>query len=407
MRRYTDILADCNYYLFLAVVALLPFPQIFLRYACVLWFVAWVLEGRWLRKPNSQSPISNLQSAIPFLLFGAWYGWKLLSGLWATDTAAWASQMERYISFSVMIPVGIWGVNERYNWRQAGKILVGGCVCAALFYPILLTVLLFHREIIDATNWVAPWDYSSFDWLYFYQINLSHIKHRLFLSSVEIMGIMIATKLWFNERRQLWFTASVLLTCSILLSGSRQALISLVVIAIIALFFLLAQRIKWYYAAGIVIVALVIGGMALSFHPRFRTLNIQSDERTLLWETALQHPMDYFWRGFGGGQDGVQLFSAFPESKAPEYFTVRGHCHNQYLQELREGGIVGLILFLLAWISVPLCASKKQKELAILFTVLFACNMCTECMFAKYCGVALWSVGLLFLLLQTDAAREQ
>ena len=74
MRRYTDILADCNYYLFLAVVALLPFPQIFLRYACVLWFVAWVLEGRWLKK----SPFTIYQ--LPFFLFGLWYAWKLRSG---------------------------------------------------------------------------------------------------------------------------------------------------------------------------------------------------------------------------------------------------------------------------------------------------------------------------------------
>ncbi len=393
MRRYTDILADCNYYLFLVVVALLPFPQIFLRYACVLWFVAWVLEGRWLRKTNFQSPISNFQSAIPFLLFGLWYGWKLLSGLWAADTAAWAAQAERYISFGVMVPVGLWGLNERYDWRLASKVLVISCVCAAVFYPILLTVLLYHREIIDTTHWVANWDYSSTDWWYFYQINLSHVKYRLILDSVLIVGILLATRLWFAERKGLWGAVTVLLTGSILLSGSRQAFITLVVIAVIALGFWLSRRMKGYYAAGIIVLALVVGGIVISLHPRIQAMDIQSEERVQIWKAALQHSTGYVWKGFGGGQDGVQL--------------MRAHSHNQYLQELREGGIVGLILFLLAWISVPLCASKKQKELAILFTVLFACNMCTECMFAKYCGVALWSVGLLFLLLQTDAAREQ
>lgn len=393
MKRYTDILADCNYYLFLAVVALLPFPQIFLRYACVLWFAAWLLEGRWLRKTNFQSPISNFQSAIPFLLFGLWYGWKLLSGLWAADTAAWASQAERYISFGVMVPVGLWGLNDRYDWRLASKVLVWSCVCAAIFYPILLTVLLHHREIIDTTHWVANWDYSSSEWFYFYQINLSHVKYRLILDSVLIVGILLATRLWFTERKGLWAAVTTLLTGSILLSGSRQAFITLVVIAVIALGFWLSRRMKGYYAASIIVLALVVGGIVISLHPRIRAMDIQSEERVQIWEAALQQPADYLWVGLGGGQDSVSLLWA--------------HSHNQYLQELREGGIVGLILFLLAWISVPLCASKKQKELAILFTVLFACNMCTECMFAKYCGVALWSVGLLFMLLQTDAAREQ
>ena len=387
MRRYTDILADCNYYLFLAVVALLPFPQIFLRYACVLWFVVWVLEGRWLKK------LPFTIHHLPFLLFGFWYGWKLLSGLWAADTTEWAAQMERYISFGVMVPVGIWGLNDRYDWRLASKVLVWSCVCAAVFYPILLTVLLYHREIIDATHWVANWDYSSTDWWYFYQINLSHVKYRLILDSVLIVGILLAARLWFTERKGLWAAVTALLTGSILLSCSRQAFITLVVIAVIALGFWLSRRMKKTYAAGIIVLALVVGGIVISLHPRIQAMDIQSEERIQIWEAALQQPADYLWVGLGGGQDGVQL--------------MRAHSHNQYLQELREGGIVGLILFLLAWISVPICAPKKQKELAILFTVLFACNMCTECMFAKYCGVALWSVGLLFLLLQTDAAREQ
>lgn len=387
MKRYTDILGSIQFYLFLAVVALLPFPQIFLRYACVLWFVAWVLEGRWLKK----SPITIYQ--LPFFLFGLWYAWKLLSGLWAADTTEWAAQMERYISFGVMVPVGIWGLNDRYDWRQAGKVFVISCICSAFFYPLLLTVLLYHREIIDATHWVANWDYSSTDWWYFYQINLSHVKYRLILDSVLIVGILLAARLWFTERKGLWGAVTVLLTGSILLSGSRQAFITLVVIAVIALGFWLSRRMKKTYATGIIVLALVVGGIVISLHPRIQAMDIQSEERVQIWKAALQHSTEYVWKGFGGGQDGVQL--------------MRAHSHNQYLQELREGGIVGLILFLLAWISVPLCAPKKQKELAILFTVLFACNMCTECMFARYCGVALWSVGLLFMLLQTDAAREQ
>ena len=384
MKRFTDMAGLGNYYLFLAVVALLPFPQLFLRYACVLWLLAWLLEGRWL---------TNHKSAIPFILFGLWYVWKIVSGFWAADTAAWAGQVERYITFGVMIPVGLWGVNERYDWKRLGKVLLISCVCAAFFYPVLLTVLLHHREIIDATHWVAPWDYSTLEWLPFYQTNLSHVKYRLFLCSVETVGILLAARLWQTERRWRWLAAAAVLTGSILLSGSRQALISLVVIALITLCWVLSRRMKWYYAAGIVLIALVAGALAVSLHPRIHAMDVHSEERVMIWEAALQQPMEYFWGGLGGGQDGVQLHC--------------GHCHNQYLQELREIGVFGLLLFILAWLSVPLCAPKEQKRPAILFTALYACNMCTYCMFAKFCGVALWAVGLIFILLQTDAEREQ
>ena len=256
-----------------------------------------------------------------------------------------------------------------------------------------MTVLLYHREIIDATHWVANWDYSSSEWFYFYQTNLSHVKYRLIMCSVEIMGIIIATRLWFREHRWLWSIVTVLLSASILLSGSRQALVSLILITVIALGFLLSQHLKWYYTASILAATLLTGGLLLSLHPRFHAMDIHSEERVQIWKAALQHSTEYVWKGFGGGQDGVQL--------------MRTHSHNQYLQELREGGIIGLAFFLLAWAAVPLCAPKKQKKLAVLFTVMFACNMCTECMFAKYCGVALWSVGLIFVLLQSDTAGQQ
>ena len=49
MNQYREIIGKLNYGLFLAIVALLPFDQLLLRYAFVTWFVCWLLEGRWLK----------------------------------------------------------------------------------------------------------------------------------------------------------------------------------------------------------------------------------------------------------------------------------------------------------------------------------------------------------------------
>ena len=43
-----------NYGFFIAVVALLPFPQLPLRYACVAWIVTWFFELRWLGKVKGE-----------------------------------------------------------------------------------------------------------------------------------------------------------------------------------------------------------------------------------------------------------------------------------------------------------------------------------------------------------------
>ena len=72
-----------------------------------------------------------------------------------------------------------------------------------------------------------------------------------------------------------------------------------------------------------------------------------------------------------------------------------------------EIGLPGLLLFLLAWLSIPICAPKKGRLIALLFTTLFVFNMFTDCMFGKFDGVALWAAGLLFILLQSDPQREE
>ena len=74
-------MGQINYALFLVTVALLPFPQIFLRYACVTWIICWVLEGRFCKKPSKD----DWKKSIPFLMFGVWYLLKIISGIWSKD----------------------------------------------------------------------------------------------------------------------------------------------------------------------------------------------------------------------------------------------------------------------------------------------------------------------------------
>ena len=120
LQRYQSAVGQLNYTLFLLTVALLPFPQIFLRYASVAWFATWVLEARFCSRPNRQ----DWRKAIPFLMFGGWYLWKIISGIWAEDTDAYGWQLERYLFFGLLIPVGIWGVNSRYDWKQVCKDII-------------------------------------------------------------------------------------------------------------------------------------------------------------------------------------------------------------------------------------------------------------------------------------------
>ncbi len=408
MNKYKDIMGRINYVLFLVVVFLLPFPQIALRYGCVLWIATWLFEGRWVKSGNWRLNTEDWRKVVPFVLFSLWYGWRLLSGLWAPDHAAWSSQMERYITFGAIVPVALWGVNEHYNWRQIGNVFIFSCLCAVFFYPAVMTLLLHHREIIDNHPFLhALWDYSSFDWFHFYQTNISQIKHRLFLCSVELFGAYLAFILYRN-RLKILLPILLLIVFFIAMSGSRQILITTSAVITAIAIFSIANRYHEWYAVGIVLAGLALGGALLVLHPRMKDLSTisitqiqhyETDDfaRLNTWQVALQEPQDYLLRGLGGGQSTPYLVEHYTALGLDSYAAKRYNCHNQYLEELMELGIFGLLLFVLAWLAIPICVRKERRQTAWVFVLLFLFNMVTECMFGRFCGIALWAVGMVLI----------
>lgn len=408
MKRYQQIAGQINYWLFLVVVALLPFPQIALRYAFVLWLVSWLLEGRWLRKPQS---IRKNKIAIPFLLFGLWYAWKALSVFWSPDHAAWAWQMERYMTFALIVPVGIWGLNSYYDWRKAGHVLFISCLCAVPFYLIVMTALYYHPELVETLHLKGDWNFSLHSWYSFVADNISVIKHRLFLCSIELLGTVMAFLLY--RKRPLILIPSLLVMVSVIpLTSSRQSILTAAAMLVVGLLMSLPRRYRWRYGVGILLLGILLGGGLLKLHPRMQQFDISSikqmrevstehDVRLNIYGCALQQPEDYMAYGLGAGQSTAYLMDIYQEHGFDYYIFKQYHAHNQYLEEMMEIGIPGLVLFFLAWITIPICASKQSKRFALQFFTLFFLNMNTDCMFGKFDGIVLWVVGML-LIYQID-----
>ncbi|MBQ3673184.1 MAG: O-antigen ligase family protein [Paludibacteraceae bacterium] len=413
MKNYQDIVRRVNYWLFLVVVALLPFPQVALRYACVLWLISWFLEARWIRKPQC---LKTNTMAIPFILFGVWYLWKLLSGLWSPDIAAWRWEMERYMTFGLLIPIGLWGVNTYYNWQQVGKVLVWSCVAAVPLYICWMAFLFFHPDFASSLPLAEPWTQHK-EWWVFLSDNISHFKHRLFLCSVELFGLIIAIQL-YRKRLALLIPAAIVMISTIQLTGSRQSVLTCAAILVAVIIYALPKRFRLTYGLGILLLGIVIGGGLLKLHPRMQEFDIsditemrevsyEHDVRFNIWGFALQQPQDYIWYGLGAGQSRQYMLERFEAAHYEGYVMKNYHSHNQYLEEMMEIGVFGMIFFILAWLSMPICARGKGKYTATLFLILFMLNMLTDCMFGKFDGIALWAVGLVFILLQSYTEREK
>ncbi|MBQ6723547.1 MAG: O-antigen ligase family protein [Paludibacteraceae bacterium] len=406
MKRYQQIAGQLNAWLFLVLVALLPFPQITLRYAFVLWLVSWLLEGRWLRRPQS---IRKNKIVIPFLLFGLWYAWKALSVFWSPDHAAWAWQMERYMAFALLVPVGIWGVNNYYDWKKAGRVLMISCLCAVPFYLAVMTVLYYHPELIETLHLKGDWHLYLHPWHLFVADNISFIKHRLFLCSIELVGAMMAFMLY--RKRPFILIPSLLVMLSVIpLTGSRQSILTVAAMMVVGLLMSLPRRYRWRYGVGILLLGVVLGGGLLKLHPRMqqfdfasikqmREVSYEHDVRLNIYGCALQQPEDYLAYGFGAGQSTGYLMDIYREKGFDYYIVKQYHAHNQYLQELMEIGIPGLVFFFLAWLSIPIFARKEDKRFALQFFTLFFLNMNTDCMFGMFDGIVLWAFGMVFLLI--------
>ena len=415
LSKYQSAVGQLNYALFLVVVALLPFPQIFLRYTCVAWIFVWFLEGRWISKPNWQ----EWRKMVPFLMFGGWYLWKIISGLWADNMHTYSWQLERYMAFGLLVPVGIWGINDNYKWKHICTVLAFSCVLAAGVYAFTLFWVGNAEFFNQRFGWVRLQPLTS----EFFASKISYIKHRLFLCSVELMGIMallylrkdIIHKLGKIKGGILILLAIAIIVTLILATGSRASVLSgIALLSVWALYKLPIRRVR--YKIAFLLLVCGIGLFALSQHPRMenfkyeqllsiRDTNPEHNVRLNIWGTALDRPQDYSLYGLGAGQSFQYLQNKYKEQGLSSYHLLNSH--NQYIEEWIELGVPGLLFFVLAWLSLPFCTQNRARKSAILLVALYALNMLTDCMFGRFDGIALWCVWMVLIRLQANTQSHQ
>lgn len=213
------------------------------------------------------------------------------------------------------------------------------------------------------------------------------------------------------RKRPFILIPSLLVMLSVIpLTGSRQSILTVAAMMVVGLLMSLPRRYRWRYGVGILLLGVVLGGGLLKLHPRMqqfdfasikqmREVSYEHDVRLNIYGCALQQPEDYLAYGLGAGQSTGYLMDIYREKGFDYYIVKQYHAHNQYLQELMEIGIPGLVFFFLAWLSIPIFARKEDKRFALQFFTLFFLNMNTDCMFGMFDGIVLWAFGMVFLLI--------
>lgn len=415
MQRYQTYIGQINYLCFLLLMAGLPYSQVFLRYVSVAWIISWALEGRWLKKEN----IRPMRLMAPFFLFGGWFLWKVVSGLWVTDMDVYLWYLERYMAFGLMIPIGIWGVNAHYNWKHSFMILSLSTVSAAVAYPAIMYWVHNHSFVEGGHGERTQMT------LYYFEENISYIKHRMFLCCAEITGVIATIYVRKDIVKKIgklygWlYIVTVILMNSALIicTGSRASIVAAILL-IGAAILIHAKPDRKLWAAVILLCLTVVSIFGfVKFHPRMQDFRIDQlsikeiqpnrESRLNIWAAALQHTEDYSLKGLGAGETNAYLMKKY-EANGLTYFMAKDfHTHNQYLMEWIEIGIPGMTFFVLCWLALPICILGKGRELAIYLTILGMTNMFTDCLFGKYDGIIIFYMILMTAMLQSTQEIPQ
>lgn len=384
-----------NYFVFLLATALLPFPQFILRPVVVAWLVTWLMEGRFLHRPQWQ------KTQLPFILFAAWFLLNALSALWASDIHLVGRQLERYLAFLLLLPVGIWGVNEHYDWKKIYRVLV---ISSLLSVGVFLLAAYWCRNANDFLANNGRFCATVPDLNYICNI-MCLFKHRLYYGTILLLA-MFASICLHTDRVQRYGAViawiQTIAICAIfigalLLSGSRANLFAGVILAVVAIIMTLRNRHRKIITISVIALGLFAIIAAAFLHPRMQ--NIEQEPRLRIWQFALETPADYSLHGLGAGQSVPYLVERYEQTQLTHFINHRYNVHNQFLNEWMELGIGGLLLFLAAWGSILFCCEKAKRKSATLMVVLFGMNMLTECVFGRFDGIAIWAVSMIVILL--------
>jgi tetratricopeptide (TPR) repeat protein len=184
--------------------------------------------------------------------------------------------------------------------------------------------------------------------------------------------------------RKLWSVAlAALIAAGVICTASRGSIVAMVVAALVTASGLAAKSGYRGYAVGL--LAILIGGIGLMswagqtefvqnrLARLFEDENLQSG-RLPNWREALQAVPHYWTLGSGLGTYRYS-YESFQHRYLAE--TAHFHAENQYLQALVEGGLIALILLVLAIVLTLLCivrlfASSSATDLSLAVTGAFA-----------------------------------
>ena len=371
------------------LLASLPYPLPFIQFCWYVWIVTWLLEFRYI----GRTPLTRHRGML-YLSGGIllWILWNVLSLLWADHTQVALNTIVRYASLLTIPCICLFGCNEYYDWRKCFKVLlISGLISIPIYMFTHYWVINFHY----ALNKHATDKIVHIDWLNMSEL-LLNIKHRMHFTNLLCMLFPCIVILHSKIGKLPSITAAVILLCAIYMTGSRMAMINIIVVATVTFcWFILRKQKTWvkWAGIGIAIVVILLGSISgMLLHPRnagrsmselIRVNEEQTEApafepRFAIWQTALEQREDYILYGLGAGNATNYLVKCYQQNGWKQYVNRQFSPHCQYLGVCMDLGLVAAMLFIIFWAGIPFFFRGTQRYWVLCATGISMCSMMTD-----------------------------
>jgi O-antigen ligase len=332
--------------------------------------------------------------------------------------------------FLIIIPISLGIQNQFFHERLREKIFgafILGNVVVSVICLIRATVISF--QFADGKwNFIPQVSESrNYDFLtssvmggnhYFgeqFSVYLHPGYFGLFIVFAQYLLFELAQSNQYKTRQYLFIGTTYVFFLIILffLSSKAAQISSLLLTSGLCVKFLLSKRWSWQFKSALILVVTAVSFLFIFFNPRLKTFKdtlsldqftdinpnarFGHDVRILSWDASLDVIKKNWLIGVGEGSKEDALVETYRKKGYTLPVQERFNSHNQYLDFLLSGGVIGLTIFLVVLANLIIRSLKNSNFPLLVCVLLFAFNCLFENLLSRYWGILFFATFITLL----------
>jgi len=316
----------------------------------------------------------------------------LINGLSSTNFGVEQNNYKKIIPL-ILIPFSI--INLEKKTRLKGLLF--------LFFGVLIIQLNSVAGIIDYYYFSEGKKYALKNYS---KINEIINYERPYLGYFSVVNIIISYYLFKEKNKKiLAIIATIFSLFLILIISARLSIITILFLIIITVFIEFNKKNRLIALSGLIVLSLLFYFNNSSLKHRFSQIN--KDARVVIWKGALNSFTNTENKITGSGSqvntrkellDHYKMNDSFESVDEKNRFITKNYnTHNQYLNEILRGGIIGLVIFVFPQLLNLYSNFRKENSiLGLLFLLSILCFCLVENILDRQIGVYLYAFILSF-----------